>query len=155
MYQVHTSRGTCRKMGLVGSKPNCARFRAARGPTRRQRIGSPTPPLTQGPRACFLKLMQGSSTLRTCNPKSRAPYFASSSVRSSAPPRGFQVPGGLCHFLAWAREHNTRTKRKTTLEKQYGCLPESPSSPDPYPFQDTTGWCSGGAWVDGVGGCSL
>ena len=32
----------------------------------------------------FLKIMQWSSTLRTCNPKSRAPYSASSSVCSSA-----------------------------------------------------------------------
>ena len=34
MYQVHTSRGYCRKMGLKGSSMSYARFRAARGPTR-------------------------------------------------------------------------------------------------------------------------
>ena len=45
---------------------------------------SASPPTYFGPRGCFLKLMQGSSTLRTCNPKSRAPYSASSSDRSSA-----------------------------------------------------------------------
>ena len=107
-----------------------------------QRIGFP-PQHTSGPGG-VLKIMQGSSTLRTCNPKSRAPYSASSSVRSSSQynctkhNRGFQVPGDLRHVLAWARDYNPRTKRKATLEKQYGCLPESPSSPDPLPLQDIT-----------------